>query len=547
MTRKNHLSVIAFKNGSILCIALFIFFLSCNTDQLSDKINSKYILMAEKNGRLASEAFDRCNRYVKGWLHYADPESGLIPKNLSNNKDIWNAKDAAADNYPFMVLTTFFTNQNLFEGKMHDMLRSEKRLTSRLDALPDTYSFSKKSFEYKEIDLDRLIFGGSEYIKDGLLPLTEWLGDSPWAIRMLSIVDAIWAHAPYPTPFGNIPAKSHEVNGEMLQVLSRLYWMTRQEKYLVWAFRLADYYLLYQHPLETGDKLRLRDHGCEIIAGLSEIYETAHFIAPEKKKIYQQPIQRLFDRILETGRNEHGMLYNWVNLKTGEHDDKICDTWGYNYNAFYTLYLIDNKTEYLQAVKYVLSNLNQFYQDYNWENGSADGYADAIEGAINLYNREPALSVAEWIDKQILIMWEKQQPNGIIEGWHGDGNFARTTIMYALWKTEGLWIDRWREDVKIGAVYENDYLYITVQTDQPWQGRIRFDCPRHRDHLHLPLDYPRINQFPEWYTVDIEGNYQIQMSSEKERSVISGEELLKGFPVTLLEEQKLVIWMRVQK
>ena len=28
-------------------------------------------------------------------------------------------------------------------------------------------------------------------------------------------------------------------------------------------------------------------------------------------------------------------------------------------------------------------------------------------------------------------MWTIQKPDGIIEGWHGDGNFARTAIMYA--------------------------------------------------------------------------------------------------------------------
>ncbi len=31
------------------------------------------------------------------------PETGLIPRNLERDKDIWNAEDCAADNYPFMV------------------------------------------------------------------------------------------------------------------------------------------------------------------------------------------------------------------------------------------------------------------------------------------------------------------------------------------------------------------------------------------------------------------------------------------------------------
>ena len=67
-----------------------------------------------------------CPQYVDGWLEYADSTSGLIPRNIEADADIWNAKDAAADNYPFMVLTSYFTSRELFEGRMHDMLQMEK-------------------------------------------------------------------------------------------------------------------------------------------------------------------------------------------------------------------------------------------------------------------------------------------------------------------------------------------------------------------------------------------------------------------------------------
>ena len=41
-------------------------------------------------------------------------------------------------------------------------------------------------------------------------------------------------------------------------------------------------------------------------------------------------------------------------------------------------------------------------------------------------------------------MWNMQQPSGLINAGHPDGNFARTTLMVALWKTRGLWTDAWR-------------------------------------------------------------------------------------------------------
>ena len=513
---------------------LFLYFaLSCSAENTFSAIEIDYLQQAEKNGREANEALRRCRNYVIGWLAHADPSSGLIPRNLTKDTDIWNASDAAADNYPFMVLTCALTDRDMFAGQMYEILESEKKLTSRAGRIPDTYSFSKKGFTNPEINMDRLIFGGSEYVKDGLLPLTEWLGPSPWADRMIGITDDIWLHASYPSTNGNIPSYSNEVNGEMLQILSRLYWMTGEGKYLDWAYRLADFYLIEKPLINKDENIRLRDHGCEIVAGLSEIYLISHYTDQQKKETYKQPIYALFDRVLQMGRNEHGMLYNWFNPLTGQHDDMICDTWGYNYNAFYTLFLIDKSENYRQAVLKALLSLDQYYRDYQWEGQSADGYADAIEGAINLYNRESLPSVADWIDSQIKRMWSIQKADGVIEGWHGDGNFARTSIMYALWKTKGLWIDPWREDVQLGAVERDDVLYLTVQAAMPWEGKIMFDRPRYRDFLNLPLDYPRINQFPQWFSLNTTKTYTIFFNDKSDSQNESGKSLSTGLTFSL--------------
>mgnify|MGYP001582433522 FL=1 len=63
--------------------------------------------LAELHARQANEAFYRCRRYVDGWLAHADSATGLIPRTLG--VDFWNGRDAAADNYPFMVLTAAMT------------------------------------------------------------------------------------------------------------------------------------------------------------------------------------------------------------------------------------------------------------------------------------------------------------------------------------------------------------------------------------------------------------------------------------------------------
>jgi hypothetical protein len=160
-----------------------------------------------------------------------------------------------------------------------------------------------------------------------------------------------------------------------------------------------------------------------------------------------------------------------------------------------------------------------------------DGYADSIEGALTLYNREPIASAAAWIDSEIRTMWAKQRPDGVIEGWHGDGNFARTSLMYALWKTQGLTLDPWRADVRVGAVRTADSLHILLAADQPWRGQVRFDTPRHRELMHLPLDYPRINQVPEWFTVEAAQRYRLT-DGEQTRE-LTGAALAAGVPVEL--------------
>lgn len=494
---------------------------------------------ALENGRLANTGFRRCQRFVAGWLNHADPKTGLIPRNLKRD-NFWNARDAAADNYPFMVLTAAITDRPLFAGRMREMLKTEIELTSRVGRLPDSYSFQQQGFLTPEPDLPKIIFGASEYVKDGLLPLTEWLGESPWSARMLGILDDLWQYAPVETPFGKIVSENVEVNGEMLQTLSRVYWMTGKEKYLNWAVRLGDYYLLgTHHPTRDLTVLRLRDHGCEIVSGLCELYATVHFARPEKQQEYTAPLHEMLDRVLEVGRNEHGLFYNSVNPQTGEITRSgVADTWGYTYNGFYTVYLIDSTEAYRTATLKAMKNMHH-YHNFKWEGSSADGYADTIESGLNLYNREPLPVLEKWLDSQIQIMWAMQQPDGVIEGWHGDGNFARTTIMYCLWKTAGITARPWRADLIFGAVTTGDSVIITLTAATDWQGHLLFDIPRHQINLNLPLDYPRINQFPEWFTVLPEKKYIMQDNSAAEVFEFSGAELHAGIAVELKAGQKL--------
>ncbi len=525
-------------------------------------------VQAAANGRLVQEGLSRSHRFLLAWLAKADPVTGLIPRNLTDSP-YWNGKDSAADNYPFMVLSAWFTDRAIFDGPLRRMLETERQLTKRPGwlRLTDDYSLTgTRGLRFPDADAERIFFDSGEYVKDGLLALTEWLGPSPWSDRMFELVDDSFALAATPTPFGPVPLAGIdrqtgvEVSGDYLQSLARLYWLSgRQQKYLEWGSRLADLYLLPEgkhHPTRDFSVLGLRDHGCEIASGLCEFYTTLHFAGSmpggerwaAKKALYQPHLHEMLDRILAVGRNADGLFYNAVNPRTGAIvDSRLSDSFGYVLDAFYTIYLVDGTEAYRDAAFKPLSVLPERYIGFSWEpssvappgaKGSQDGYADAIEGALNLANRLPAgdlraAAAYSWIDSEIRELWSRQRPDGIIEGWHGDGNFARTTIMYCLWKSQGVSIHPWRDDVRVGAVRDGDGIAISVEADKKWTGRVVFDHPRHRESLRLPLDWPRINQFPEWFTVASGRTFDVQRDDGALPAPVPAERLREGLAITV--------------
>jgi len=197
-----------------------------------------------------------------------------------------------------------------------------------------------------------------------------------------------------------------------------------------------------------------------------------------------------------------------------------------------TMAIIDPEGQrYREAAARALAAIAN-YRDYDWESGSADGYADTIESAINLINRIPDEGAQNWVDYSIETIFRKQRPDGTIEGWHGDGNSARTAMMYALWKTQGTAASPWRDDLRLGAARGPDgSLYVALSSDWAWSGTLRFDRPRHDAVMHIPYDYPRINQFPEWFTVDRLAKYEVRLG-DAPAQVVEGAALY-DYPLTL--------------
>ncbi len=513
---------------------------------------------ARANGSRANEALVRSKKVVDAWMARRSPKTGLLPRSGKNSS--WYIKDSAADLYPFLALCASRLEPRRFKGEMMELLRDEVRYSMRVGRLSDNVK-RKGGFEHKKIDMDRIIFGSCEYAKDGLLPLVEYLNHPAYYDRLVGIAEDIIEQSPYRGKFGRVPSQSTEVNGEFLQVLSRLAWRTNDPWYIDNALKIADFYFKQVIPGGGGlpadvwdigkgkparDEFHFNDHGNEIAGGLSELVlylvEREHPRADE----YVRPLTDLIDRLLEVGLNADGVWMMSVKLDGTPLDTLHAHCWGYLFNAVYTTYLITGDKKYLAAVERALAAVTDkpTYLDDPEGGGrswGSDAYSDAIESAIVLLNRLPNQRTAAVLDTAVVRFLARQRESGIIEDWYGDGNYVRTAMMYALMKSRGCWLDAWREDLALGAVIGgDDALVLTVESAQPWSGVVHFDYPRHREHWNMSVNYPRLNEWPEWFTVGRNKLYEVSIGG-KDGKIYSGQQLIDGLSVTTGAMQVLAV------
>lgn len=498
---------------------------------------------AARNAEQANEALRRCRKLMYAWYKHRGKDNQLLPRNLRQRH--WNAKDAAADNWSFYVITSYLTDRAAHNTFVRRTLLDEVRLTTRVEAMGDDYDLDRNRFTKPRPDLSSILFGASEYVKDGLLPIIELTGRNVWFERGRQLLIDVMTHSPVETRYGKIPSGSAEVCGEMLQCLSRYYCATGDPRFKQWAFRIADAWLLDVLPnnndLPCHDwdfpagkpkttKLSLSDHGNEIVFGLSEALMLAHVHDAAKAKQYLPATRKMIDKLLRIAVNRHGLWVHSIDSTTGKVTKaNTPDTWGYALNAVYVMHLVTGEGKYRDAVVRAMRGINADERYLNW--GGADAFADSIEGGIILYNRIREPQTLAWLEKITPTFLARQRADGIVEGWHGDGNYARTALMWALMKTAGTYVTDWREDVKFGAAVDGDALHVQVAAGKPWKGKLHFDFPRHRMHVGLTVDYPRLNHFPEWYTVEPARLYAVSVDGEASALPMLGDTLIRGLPV----------------
>ena len=499
---------------------------------------------ARANAKQFERAVQASRRLLHAWLAQADKQTLLLPDRLAGDRSarVYTPHNSGADLYPYLILTAQLTDPDLYRGRMMEMLRNEVRFTTVKRSMPADLALATGATGPPSV------FGAAEYAKDGLIAVSEYLGRTPWFYRMVDMIADAMIEAPISSRFGALPAPDAETNGEYLQALVRIAAMTGDSRFLEWARRIGDAYIHDVLPASGGvpgfkwdfaagsgeRRLRLRDHGNETIVGLVMLLALEHQLGSERARTYQPVIQRMLDRVLASA-NPDGLLYNEVHVDTLEPlDRRLSDNWGYVYGAVYGYYQITGEERYREAVRHVLGRLPK-YRNHVWEPrddpslplGSFDGYADTIEGAIYLASREPVPEAFEWIDSEMDVMLRMQRPDGHVEDWYGEGNFNRTALLYAYMKSRGVRPERWEPGVKIGASRDGDRLLVHL--DMPAPRLIQFDFARHRRVLNFQQNWVRLNEFPEWFTVEENHLYRLQPQSPAGPTMTRlGSELIAG-------------------
>ncbi len=499
---------------------------------------------AERSARYAGIALSKVQRWLRqSCLPIRDKRSGLFRPTGPQ----WNYRDTAADCYPFYVWAAFYTDRQVLDTVMKDVLKAEQTLCNHLDRLPVPYDMDRG--EKIVTSFDAMIFGASEYAKDGLVPIVEITGrDSPWFDRLRGIVDDIFKHARYDTPYGKIPSRNIEVNGELLQILPRLYCMTGERKYLDWAHRLADHYLLPGKFVPS----RLSDHGCEIIGGLGLLFAVDRTASPEKLKQYQGHMQTMFDDILRRGTNSDGIIIRSLQKTPGPHDRAATgDGWGYDFVGFLDYDLALGTERYSDAIRRPLKNLLKGrYKNFNWGHGSRDNVADSVEGGLYLLRRFPTPEGFVWADREIATLLVDHSDPDRLWGTHKlEANTVRTVLIHTMLHTRNTIARPWRQGLQLGAAPCGDGICVFMRSAEAYEGRLQFDIPRHRITMGFTQDWPRMNAVPEWFTVEPDEKHLYSVTDVDAGSTrtLTGKSLSEGLPIRLEPGKPLRLLVRPKR
>lgn len=484
-----------------------------------------------------AEIFEDCGRHalrlLHGWIDLKqDPKTGLFSRG-----GVWNYHNEAADHYSSLVLIAHYVDPPLIAegGALQRTLHASRTLCVTPSGIPATYDL-RRGVPGKPAGYGAL----AEWLRDGLIRIAEILGTgNDWYAEMQRLVDAMIANAGGSEGFpAAIP--DAEVQGNMLQTLARLRVMSGDDRYLAAAEAIADQALLGAQPLEAF--LTFRDHGCELVPGLGELFVLECKLKRPKAEAYRAPLGRLLDGIRAEGAHPtSGLFCNSQRMPDGSRRwHQPPDTWGYVLFAYENYDRGTGEGRYRLTIERPLAWLVSNRKDFAdlrtslWPRStSSDDWSDSYESMIVLASRAGLMGGAfEWLDWATLQHEHRRDLDpryGPYTGGHFDGSTGRTLCMHMMLCSQGVRAVPFCEGLRVGAVAEGERLALCVACDKPWRGKLVFDGPR-CDYGPLKLDWARINEMPQWFVARPGRSYRLRVDRQDEAKW-NGAALIAGLPL----------------
>ncbi|MEQ9454149.1 MAG: hypothetical protein RLN76_06095 [Phycisphaeraceae bacterium] len=528
--------------------------------------------VARTHAVLSEEALRRAKSTFDSWMGMRHAESKLFPESWLEAE--WNYRNTAADFFCFQFHVAAYLGLDEL-SLMRETIEAERAISG-----PDSLAHAASSetgrvllasSEHPIFGARGPIFGTSEYAKDGLLSLYEGTGDEQVRGRLVEVMDVILASSQHESRYGLIPSSNSEVNGEVLQVLGRMSLVVDRPAYAEMQARLTDA-IVGQMMVKTGGLpvhsydfeadeveeglLSLRDHGNEIIAGLTESYALAvarrdEPVWAERAGRWAEPIGRMLELVLEHGRDERGLIVNEIDPVTYAITDlKPSDNWGYVLNGVLLFadaaerhgVIAEDRLMAMRDEVMAVAEAVAATDGFRWQGASMDGYADAIESALYLsaYYPRTAGVLLPWVDRQIGIMFDMQAADGFVSQGYLDGNYMRTSLMYAELRSGGWKMQPWEPGTRVGLAEKGGRVVIVVESDGGYEGRLVRGRSSQPISEALPWRWARLNSWPAWNPLDDVVSVEV---IEGDVGGVTVDGLAEGLAISLPAGGRLVLGM----
>jgi hypothetical protein len=153
-----------------------------------------------------------------------------------------------------------------------------------------------------------------------------------------------------------------------------------------------------------------------------------------------------------------------------------------------------------------------------------------------------------WADREIATVLVDHTDWDRLWGVHKlEANTVRTVLIHTMLHTRNTIVRPWREGLRLGAAPHAGGICIYLASDEPYEGRLEFDVPRHRLYMGFEQDWPRMNAVPEWFTVepDMSHLYTVTEVDTGSTEVLTGKTLSEGVAVRVEPGKALRLTVRL--